>query len=84
MTGAEIQLAVSIIEFGAKLLPGAIEAGARLLNAITSSPELTDAQRAELVARVKATRAAVAAYEPRPHAGSPSADVPEPKPTAPG
>jgi hypothetical protein len=84
MTPSEINFAVSLLEVAAKLLPGAIEAGARLLNAITSSGELSDEQRAELVARVQSTRAAVAGYEPRPHPGSPSADVPEPKPTAPG
>lgn len=79
-----VQLAVTMVELFAKYGPGLIEAGANLVRAIESHGELTDDEKAALIARVKATRAAVASYEPRPHPGSPSVDAPEPKPTAPG
>lgn len=84
MTGDQLRLAVMVAELLAKLLPGAIQIGANLIDAIRSNGDLSDEQKADLVARVTATRAAVAAYEPRPHAGSPSVGAPEPKPTAPG
>jgi hypothetical protein len=76
MPAAVLQIIVFVVELAAKYGPGLIQVGENLFNAIASNGELTDEQKAELVARVKATRAAVAAYEPRP--------VPDPKPTAPG
>lgn len=79
MPGFLVQLAVTLVELFAKYGPGLVEAGCNLVRAIESHGELSDDEKAALVARVKATRAAVAAYEPRPHAGSPS--VPEPVPT---
>jgi len=44
-----------------------------IIDAIKSHGELTPEQKADLIARVTATRAAVAAYEPRP--------LPDAKPT---
>lgn len=77
MTGGELQLAVGIIEVLVKAMPGIIAVGANLIDTIRSNGDLTDEQKADLVARVTATRAAVAAYQPRP-----SPPVPDPEPTA--
>ena len=76
MPAAVLQIIVFVAELAAKYGPGLVQVGENLFRAIESHGELTDAEKADLVARVKATRAAVAAYEPRP--------VPAPKPTAPG
>lgn len=84
MSADVLRLIVFVVELVAKLLPGAISVGQRLFDAIDSHGDLSDDEKAALKARVKATGAAVAAYEPRPHPGSPTLDVPEPKPTAPG
>lgn len=75
----DLQLAVAAAELVARLLPGAISIAENLVHAIQSHGELSAEEKADLSRRVKATRAKVADYEPRPHAGSPS--VPEPKPT---
>lgn len=85
MTGSELQLVVGLVELLVKVMPGIVEVGANLIDAIRLNGDLTPEQKSSLIARVTATRAAVRAYEPRPHPGSPSADdVPEPKPTRPG
>lgn len=76
-----VQLAVVVVELFAKYGPGLIEVGANLVHAIETHGELSEEEKAVLIARVKATRAAVAAYEPRPHAGSPTVEMPEPAPT---
>lgn len=68
----DLQLAVAAAELAARLLPGAIEIGANLVNAIRSCAELSDEDKAALVARVEKTQAAVRAYRPLPHPGSPS------------
>lgn len=75
----EVADAVSLIELAAKL-------GTSIYAAIESHGGYTDAQKAALIARVKAA----GNYAPRdldavpvPHAGSPEL-VPDPKPTAPG
>lgn len=87
MTGAEVSIgidaAVAIIELAAKIGPG-------IYAAIQSHGGYSDAQKAALIARVKAA----GNYRPRdldalpqPHDGSPTVDaelVPDPKPTAPG
>lgn len=66
-----IELAVSMVELFAKFGPGLVESGVNLFNAINSNGELSDEQKAALIARVQATRAAVAAYEPRPQRPTP-------------
>jgi hypothetical protein len=53
-----IEGAVALIELAAKWAPV-------IYDAIRSNGEYTDEQKAALVARVKAARSAVAAYEPR-------------------
>ena len=72
MNGATLELIVYVAELVARLLPGAIQIGESLVDAIRGNVDLTDDQKSALVARVTATRAAVAAYRPLP-----------PKPTAP-
>ena len=66
MPVAVITLVVQFIELAAKVVP-------HIVDAIQSHGELTDEQKAALTARVKATRAEVATYEPRP--------PPDPSPT---
>lgn len=84
MDASLLKLIVFIVELVAQLLPGALQVGESLFRAIESNGDLSDAEKADLTRRVRATKAAVAAYEPRPHAGSPSVDdIPEPPPTAP-
>ena len=61
-----IQLAVTVIDLFARYGPGLVEAGSNLARAIESSADLTDDEKAALIARVQAARAAVAAYEPLP------------------
>lgn len=58
MTAAEIELAVQLVELAAKL-------GVSLYEAIAAHGELSAEQKAALVARVKAARAAATAYAPR-------------------
>jgi transcription elongation factor len=82
MPAIVLQIIVFVVELAAKYGPGLIQVGENLFKAIESNGELSDEEKAELVARVRSTKAAVAAYEPRPHAGSPTADIPDPKPTA--
>lgn len=76
MPAAVLQIIVFVVELAAKFGPGLLHVGENLINAIASHGELSDAEKADLIGRVKATRAAVAAYEPLP--------VPDPKPTRPG
>lgn len=75
MTGSELRLVVMVVEFLMQVGPGLVEVGANLIAAIRSNGDLTDEQKADLVARVTATRVKVAAYQPRP-------TPPDPKPTA--
>lgn len=74
MPAAVMQIIVFVVELAAKYGPGLLHVGENLVNAIQSHGELTEAEKADLVARVKATRAAVASYEP----------IPPPAPTRPG
>lgn len=78
MPAAVLQIIVFVVELAAKYGPGLLHVGENLINAIKSHGDLSDEEKATLVARVDATRAEVAGYEPRP------APIPDPKPTAPG
>jgi hypothetical protein len=66
MTAADLQLAIAAAELAARLLPGIITIGENIYVAIQSHGELTPEQKAALRARVEATAALVAAYQPRP------------------
>lgn len=76
MTSNDLQLAVAAAELAARLLPGVIQIGANIIDAIQGCDDMSDADKAALVARVTKTAGLVAAYEPRP--------IPDPPPTAPG
>lgn len=80
MNGVTLELVVTVAELVARLLPGAISLGEQLIDAIRGNGELSEERKAALIARVQTTRAAVAAYEPRPHSGSPSVTEPAPTP----
>lgn len=75
MPAAVIEILVIAAELAAKYGPGLVEVGANLIDAIESHGDLSDEEKGRLIARVKATRAAVAAYRARP-------TPPDPKPTA--
>jgi hypothetical protein len=66
MTAADLQLAIAAAELAARLLPGIVSIGRNIYDAIASNGELSDEQKAALRARVEATAALVAAYQPRP------------------
>lgn len=78
MPAAVLQIIVFVVELAARYGPGLITVGENLVKAIQSHGELSDEEKANLVARVEKTRAAVAAYEPRP-----SPPLPDPPPTRP-
>lgn len=65
MNGAMLELVVYVAELVARLLPGAIQIGESLVDAIRGNVDMTDEKKAALIARVAATRAAVADYEPK-------------------
>jgi len=72
---AVLQLVVFAFEMAAKYGPGLLEVGENVIRAIESHGELSPEEKAALIARVRATRAKVAAYEPRPK------PIPDPDPT---
>lgn len=78
MPAPVLQFLMLVADLAAKYGPGLLEVGENLIKAIESHGDFTPEEKAALLARVRATRAAVAAYEPRPE------QLPDPKPTAPG
>lgn len=66
MPAAVLQIVVFVVELAAKYGPGLLQVGENLFKAIESHGELTAEEKAVLIARVTATRAAVKDYEPRP------------------
>lgn len=69
MPAVAIQIIVFAVELAAKYGPGLVQVGVNLFKAIEANGDLSDAEKADLVARVKSTGAAVAAYEPIPEPG---------------
>ena len=69
----------SVLQALAELVELAIQVAPHIADAIKANGELSDAQKADLIARVTSTRAAVIADRPE---AVPM--LPEPPPTAPG